>query len=64
VHRLEDGWAFAGPDTRDDRRRLHPNIVDWDHLTTKLQGHDFEGVGSALRLFAALGFVLALGKVD
>jgi hypothetical protein len=62
VHRLEDGWAFAGPDIRDDRRRLHPNIVDWDHLTTKLQGHDFEGVGSALRLFAALGFVLAPGS--
>lgn len=61
-HRLEDGWAFGGPKLRDDARRIHPNIVGWDQLTTKIQGYDFDGVRSALDLFGALGFVLARNR--
>jgi hypothetical protein len=58
-HLTEYGWRAASsrnPDTRDDARRLHPDLRPWDELDDTAREKTRGGVRSSLELLATLGY--------
>jgi hypothetical protein len=62
-HHVEYGWRLGDADGsgggRDrDKVKLHPNLVEWDALSTPDKQKDFDNVTSITTLMRSLGFIL------
>ncbi|MGN6503163.1 MAG: RyR domain-containing protein, partial [Pseudolysinimonas sp.] len=53
-HLESHGWRHGS--TRDDRRRRHPDLRDWERLDEAARDKNRDGVRSSLELLATLGY--------
>lgn len=53
-HLEAEGWRYAP--VRDDRRRRHPDLRDWEQLDEAARTKNRDGVRSTLELLATLGY--------
>ncbi len=51
--KAHEGWKYG---TRDDGRKLHPDLIDWDHLSDEERAKDIETVKLIPGLLARAGF--------
>lgn len=56
------GWRYG--DIRDDEKRIHPDLVDWEKLPDKIREIDREMVQSIPRYLARIGKKLKRKKCD
>ena len=52
--RIQDGWVY-GPE-RDDEKRHHPCIVNYEELSEEEKDYDRRTAGETLKLILKLGF--------
>jgi hypothetical protein len=52
--RIDDGWSYAK--VRDDARKLHPSLIDYDELSEDEREKDRDAIRDLPRMLAEAGF--------